>query len=321
MEKRQLGRSGLEVTVLTMGCWQAGGAQWTNTDDESSIAAIRAAFEGGINFFDTAEGYGNGHSEKIVAQALEGHRDDVLIATKVGPGNYTADKVRDSCAKSLERLQTDHIDLYQLHWPTGQWGTSVVPIEETMGAMLELQKEGKIRAIGLSNYNSQQIEEALHVGRVDSLQPPYSLFWRPFEANGTVDTCIKHDIGIIAYSPMAQGLLTGKFNKDNKPGEGDNRAGNALFKGETYDKALAAVDSLKPIAEKYGVSTGHLSLQWLIGQPGLTSVIVGARNAEQVSDNVKAASFKISEEDRAEIDRIGRTVTDTLGEDQTNMWG
>ncbi|HEX8235373.1 MAG TPA: aldo/keto reductase [Abditibacteriaceae bacterium] len=320
MERRQLGRSGLDVTVLTMGCWQAGGEQWTNTDDESSIAAIRAAHSGGINFFDTAEGYGGGHSEEIVAQALQGHRDDVFIATKVGPENYTAEKVRQSCNNSLQRLQTDHIDLYQLHWPSGQWGSPLVPIEETMGAMVQLQKEGKIRAIGLSNYNSQQIEEALQYGRVDSLQPPYSLFWRPFEANGTVDTCIKHNIGIIAYSPLAQGLLTGKFNKDNKP-EGDNRAGNALFKGETYDKALAAVDRLKPIAEKYGVSTGHLSLQWLIGQPGLTSVIVGARNAQQVSDNIQAAGFQISEEDRAAIDRIGRTVTDTLGEDQTNMWG
>ncbi len=320
MKTRQLGRSGLEVTVLTMGCWQAGGAQWNDTDDEESIKAIRAAHEAGINFFDTAEAYGDGHSEEIVAQALEGHRDHVLIATKVFPGNYTAEKIAQSCANSLKRLQTDHIDLYQLHWPTGQWGTPVVPVEETMGAMVKLQEEGKIRAIGVSNFSSQQIEEALQFGRVESQQPPYSLFWRSYEFNGTLQTCIDNGIGVIPYSPLAQGLLTGKFNRDNRP-QGDNREGNALFKGETYDKAVDAVEQFKSIAEKYGVSTGNLSLQWLLGQPGVTSVIVGARNAEQASDNAKAAGFQISDEDRAAIDRIGRTVTDTLPENPTNMWG
>jgi aryl-alcohol dehydrogenase-like predicted oxidoreductase len=320
VKKRQLGNSGLQVTVLTMGCWQAGGAQWSNTDDDNSIAAIRAAFDEGINFFDTAEAYGGGHSEEIVAKALADHKDEALIATKVFPGNYTTEKVREACENSLRRLQTDSIDLYQLHWPTGTWGTPIVPIEETMGAMVKLQEEGKIKAIGVSNFNTQQIEEALQIGRIDSLQPPYSLFWRPFEFNGTIETCIKHNIGVIAYSPLAQGLLTGKFNKDNKPGEGDNRAGNALFKGETYDKSLAAVDQLRPIADKYGKTTGELALAWLLAQPGMTSVIVGARNADQVKGNTGAAGFEIEAADVEEINRIGRTVTDSLGDDKTNMW-
>jgi len=319
MEKRRLGRSDLEVTVLTMGCWQAGKDQWTNVNDDDSIAAMRAAFDAGINFFDTAEAYGGGHSEKILAKALEGHRDEVLIATKVFPGNYTADKVQAACEASLERLQTDHIDLYQLHWPTGSWGTPIVPIEETLPPLLRLQEQGKIRALGVSNYNSAQIEEVLGVGRVESLQPPYSLFWRPFENNGTFQTCIENEIGIIAYSPLAQGLLTGKFNKDNRPD--DNRSGNVLFQGEVYDKALAAVDQLRAIASKYGKTTGQLSLQWLLSQPGVTSVIVGARTAEQVQDNVESAGFQISPEDIQEIDRIGRTVSDSLPEDKTNMWG
>jgi len=321
MQKRLLGRSGLEVTVLTMGCWQAGGAQWTDVDDEQSIAALRAAYDAGINFFDTAEGYGNGHSEEIVAQALEGHRDEVLLATKVGAHNLAADKVKTACENSLQRLQTDHIDLYQIHWPSGSWGSPKVPIAETMGALEELKEQGKIRALGVSNFNSAHIEEALRHGRIDSLQPPYSLFWRSFEFNGTFQTCIRNDIGIIAYSPLAQGLLTGKFNKDNRPGESDNRSGNALFQGETFEKAIEAVEQLKPYAEKYGTTTGDLALQWLLSQEGVTSVIVGARTPEQVQQNVKAADFRISAEDLHTIDSIGRTVTDRLPEDKTNMWG
>ena len=321
MEKRQLGRSGLEVTVLTMGCWQAGGAQWTDTDDESSIQAIRAAFDAGINFFDTAEAYGSGHSEEIVAQALEGHRDEVLIATKLFPGNYQAAKARESIDNSLKRLQTDCIDLYQLHWPSGIWGTPVVPLEETLGVLLQAQQEGKIRALGVSNFDAGLIDETLKVGRIDSLQPPYSLFFQPFNKNGTVQKCVAEGIGVIPYSPLAQGLLTGKFNHDNKPGKGDNRAGNALFNGETYDIALQAVEQLKPIAAKYGVTTGQLALQWLLGQPGVTSVIVGARNAEQVNDNIASAGFVIDDADRAQISRIGATVTDTLSDDKVNMWG
>lgn len=318
MQKRRLGRSDLEVTVLTMGCWQAGKSQWSNVTDEDSIAALRAAADAGFNFFDTAEGYGDGHSEEIVAQALEG-RNDLLVATKVSPHNLYADKIREACDNSLRRLKRERIDLYQIHWPSGSWGGPKIPIEETMGALVQLREAGKIGAIGVSNFNGEQIEEALQYGRIESLQPPYSLFFRPFEFNGTVETCIKHGIGIIAYSPLAQGLLTGKFNKDNRPS--DNRGGNALFQGETYDKALAAVDALKPIATKYDVHTGHLALQWLLSQPGVTSVIVGARTPEQVQDNARAAEFKISPEDLQQIDRIGRTVTDELPVDKTNMWG
>lgn len=150
MQKRRLGQSDLEVTVLTMGCWQAGKEQRSNVTDENSVAALCAAFDAGISFFDTAEAYGDGHSEEIVAQTLGDKRDQVLIAIKVFPSNFTADKVVASCEASLQRLQTDHIDLYQLHWPAGVWGTPLTPIEETMGAMVKLQEQGKIRAIGVA---------------------------------------------------------------------------------------------------------------------------------------------------------------------------
>ena len=319
MEKRQLGQSELEVSVLTMGCWQAGLSQWTGATDEDSIAAIRAAHGEGINFFDTAEAYGEGHSERIVGQALADVRDEVLIATKVGAGSLAPDKLVAACDASLERLGTDRIDLYQIHWPTGTWGSPIVPIADTMGALVKLKEAGKIRAIGVSNFNAHQIEEALQFGRIDSLQPPYSLFWRPFEFNGTNECCIKHNIGIICYSPLAQGLLTGKFSVSNRPAESDNRAHNSLFKGVTYERALEAVDALKPIAAKYQHTTGQLALQWLLSQPGVTSAIVGARTPDQVRDNARAASFHIAREDVAAIDKIGRKVTDSL-EDKTNPW-
>jgi len=321
MRKHQLGQSGLEISPITMGCWQAGKSGWKGVDDSDTLAAMQTALDCGINFFDTAEGYGEGHSEVILGRALAGQRDKALIATKVWPGNFKADHIYKACEASLKNLQTDVIDLYQLHWPAGSWGTEAVPIEETMGAMIKLQSEGKIRAIGVSNFDAAQIEEALQYGRIDALQPPYSLFWRGYETNGTIQKCMEHNIGVLCYSPLAQGLLTGKFNLDNRPGEGDNRSGNALFKGETYEKALQAVAALKPIAKKYRVTTGQLALQWLLEQPGVTSVVVGARNAEQVQGNIAGAAFELAEEDATAMDVISRGVTETIAEGRTTMWG
>jgi aryl-alcohol dehydrogenase-like predicted oxidoreductase len=320
MQKRQLGQSGLEVTTLTMGCWQAGKEQWSNVTDDDSVKALRAAYDAGINFFDTAEVYGGGHSEEIVGQALGDVRDKVLIATKLGAWSMAKEKVAPALEASLKRLKTDHVDLYQIHWPSGSWGSDVVPLEDTMGELMKLQEQGKFRALGVSNFDADLIQQTLKLGRIDSLQPPYSLFFRPFEFDGTFKVCQENNIGIISYSSIAQGLLTGKFNKDNKPGEGDNRTGNALFQGEHYDRALQAVDQLKPIAEKYNATTGQLAIAWVLAQPGITSAIVGARNAEQVLGNVPASDLQISAEDLAEIERIGRTVTDHLPEDKNNMW-
>ncbi len=318
MDKRQLGRSGQQWSVLTMGCWQAGGAQWENVQDEASIAAMRAAFEAGITAFDTAEAYNDGYSERILAQALASWRDEIFIATKVAAHNLAHGKVLEACDRSLQNLSTDRIDLYQIHWPAGQWGSPIVPIEETMGALNSLREQGKIRAIGVSNFNGAQIEAALQCGRIDSLQPPYSLFWDAFERNGTFRACVEQGVSVIPYSPLAQGLLTGKFNRDNRPG--DNRAGNALFQDPVFDKAVAAVEQLKPLAQKYGVSTGQLSLAWLLKQPAVASVIVGARTPEQVRDNAKAADVRLDDEDAAHISRIGRSVTEHLPDAKTNMW-
>ena len=182
MQYRLLGKSKIEISAILFGGWQAGKSGWTNISDDDTVAAHRAALEAGITTFDTAEAYGEGYSERILAKAIGDQRDQIVIATKVWAGNLKRDKVIEACERSLKNLGTDRIDLYQIHWPSGSFGSDVVPIEETMGALNTLKEQGKIRAIGVSNFSRAQIMEASEYGRVDSLQPPYSLFWRQVEA-------------------------------------------------------------------------------------------------------------------------------------------
>jgi len=318
MQTRRLGKSDLEITTVTFGCWQAGKDSWTGVTDEDSIATMRAAVDAGINFFDTAEAYGNGHSEEVLAQALKGRRDEVLIATKTNA--LTPERLTEACEKSLARLQTERIDLYQIHWPSGTWGGEVVPIEDTLGAMTKLREAGKIRAFGVSNFNTSQIEQALQYARIDSLQPPYSLLWRGYEDNGTFAACAENEIGIISYSSIAQGLLTGKFDNENRPDENDNRSKNMLFKDPHFGRALAAVEQLKPIAQKHNATLAQLATAWVIAQPGMTSAIVGARTPDQITDIAKAASLNLDEDDLQQMNRIGREVTDQFPADSVNMW-
>ena len=186
-----------------------------------------------------------------------------------------------------------------------------------MGALNQLKEQGKIRAIGVSNFSRAQLAEASQFGRVDSLQPPYSLFWRQVELDAA-PYCEQNKISIIAYSPLAQGLLTGKFKRGHQFEEGDNRASNRLFQGENYERAQIALDRLRPLADKYGITLGQLALAWLIAQPQ-TSAIVGARNAQQARENAGAGDIEIDDEDLEAIDEIGRTVTDRL-DDNPNMW-
>ncbi|WP_421657042.1 aldo/keto reductase [Leptothermofonsia sp. ETS-13] len=317
METRELGTSGIRITPIITGTWQAGKAMWVGIEDRETIKAIRAAFEAGITTVDTAEVYGQGHSEKIVAEALSDVRDRVVYATKVFSNHLKYQQVIDACEGSLKRLKTDYIDLYQIHWPSGTYGSEVVPIEETMSALNDLKQQGKIRAIGVSNFSRTQLEEASQYGRIDSLQPPYSLFWRYVEKE-TVPYCIENKISILAYSPMAQGLLTGKFGPNHQFEEGDHRAKNKLFQGENYARAQQALEKLRPIANRYQTSLGNLALAWLIAQPQ-TSAITGVRNAQQAVENAKAANIRLSEADLAEINAIGRSVTDYL-DDNPVMW-
>ncbi|MBW4469838.1 MAG: aldo/keto reductase [Stenomitos rutilans HA7619-LM2] len=317
MEKRELGTSGIHITPIITGTWQAGKSQWVGVEDAETIKAIRAAFDAGITTVDTAEVYGSGHSERVVAEALSDVRDQVVYATKVFANHLKYDQVIAACEGSLQNLKTDRIDLYQIHWPSGSFNSEVVPIEETMRALNDLKQQGKIRAIGVSNFSQKQLEEAAQYGRIDSLQPPYSLFWRYVEKDA-VPYCVEQKVSIIAYSSLAQGLLTGKFGPDHTFPPEDNRAKNKLFQGETYQKAQTALEKLRPIADRYQTSLGNLALAWLVAQPQ-ANAIVGVRNAEQAVENAKAGELKLSDADLAEIDRIGRTVTDSF-DDNPLMW-
>ncbi|QIR40913.1 aldo/keto reductase [Tolypothrix sp. PCC 7910] len=317
MEKRTIGTSDVKITPILMGTWQAGKRMWVGIEDDDSIKTIRAAFEAGITTIDTAEVYGDGHSERIVAEALSDVRSQVEYATKVFANHLKYDQVIAACERSLKNLKTDYIDLYQIHWPSGAFNTEIVPIEETMNALNFLKEQGKIRAIGVSNFSREQLAQATQYGRIDSLQPPYSLFWRPVEKE-LMPYCVEHQISILAYSPLAQGLLTGKFSPGHQFDPADNRAKNRLFQGENFERAQQALDKLRPIAERHNATLAQLALAWLIAQPQ-TNAIAGARYPQQAKDNAVAGEVKLSDAELAEIDAIGRSVTDHLDESKL-MW-
>ena len=246
MQLHSLGKSDLKISSILMGTWQAGKEMWVGIDDAQSTRAIRAAVEAGVTTFDTAAAYGKGHSERILGTALTGVRTEVIVATKVFANRLKFNQVIDSCHQSLKNLKTDYIDLYQIHWPAGSFGTRAVPIGETLAAMNELKEKGKIRAIGVSNFSCAQLEEATRYARIDSLQSPYSLFWRHIEKD-TMSYCLENNISILAYAPMAQGLLTGKFAPGHEFEKGDHRVKNKLFERENFKRVRQALDRLSLI--------------------------------------------------------------------------
>jgi len=317
MELRILGTSDINISPIIMGTWQTGKDMWVGIDDTESTQAIKAAYDAGITTFDTAEVYGNGHSERIVGKALYDVRDRVVIATKVFSNHLQYKQVIDACHRSLKNLNTDYIDLYQIHWPPGSFGSKNVSPEETMRAMTDLKAQGKIRAIGVSNFSRLQIEDAATYGRIDSLQPPYSLFWRKVE-DDAMPYCRQNNITLLAYSSMAQGLLTGKFGPDHRFAKGDHRFKNKLFQPENYARVQKALERLRPIAAANHITLGQLALAWVISQPG-TCAIAGARNPEQAVQNAAAGNVRLSEEHLAAIDDIGKMVTDPLDDDPV-MW-
>ncbi len=317
MPPRQLGNTDIRISPLIMGTWQAGRQMWADIDDGDSVRAIRAALDAGVTAIDTASVYGAGHSERMVARAVGADRQRVVLATKVFANEMKYDQVLAACERSLTNLKTDYIDLYQIHWPSGAFGSDPVPIEDTMRAMVKLKERGSIRAIGVSNFSRDQLAEAMEHGEIVSLQPPYSLFWRHVERDAG-PLCLKHDLAILAYSPMAQGLLTGKFGPDHRFKPGDHRSKNRLFQPDNFKRVQTALAELAPIAGRYSATLGQLALAWVMAQPNAFA-IAGARNAEQAVQNAAAAQIEISPEDLAAMDRIGRQVTDHLDDDPV-MW-
>jgi aryl-alcohol dehydrogenase-like predicted oxidoreductase len=300
-----------------MGMWQAGKEMWAGVDDHETCRAIRAAFDAGTNAFDTAEMYGRGHSERMLAAATAEIRPQVVYMTKVFSNHLQYDQVIAACHRSLKNLKTDYIDLYQIHWPSGTWGSRAVPIEETLRALNDLKSQGKIRAIGVSNFSRVQIEEAARFGVIDSLQPPYSLFWRQAEKE-TMPYCAANGLTVLAYSPMAQGILAGCFGPLPVFAKEDHRKGHRLFQPDIYPRVQAAVERLKPIAARNHATLGQLALAWVISHPGVCA-IAGARNPQQASENARAATLVLSAGDLAEMDAIGRSVSDGL-DDNPVQW-
>ena len=299
MEYRKLGRTEITVSTVAMGCWAiTGDWVWGKQDEQESIATIRTALDVGINFFDTAEAYGDGYSESLLGKALAGIRHEAVIASKVSPSNLSSDEVQNACERSLRRLNTDYIDLYQIHWPN--WD---IPISETMEALEKLCQQGKVRAIGVSNFGVDDLSDLLGVGRCEANQLPYSLLGRAIEYEIS-SRCIENDAGILCYSPLAQGLLTGKFASiDDVP---ETRARTRHFSKDRrltrHDEdgceaeTFAAVENIRRICAEIGAPMAEVALAWLLHRPGVTSVLAGARNPNQIKQNVRAANLKLAPE-------------------------
>ncbi|MDY0132348.1 MAG: aldo/keto reductase [Desulforegulaceae bacterium] len=313
-----LGSTDIKISKIIMGTWQTGKQMWTGIQDSDSIEAITTAYENNITTFDTAEMYGKGHSERILGKALKNVRDKVIIATKAAPHNLSKEKLVSACEKSLKNLDTDYIDLYQIHWPAGSFGSKRIPVSETLEAMKKLKEQGKIRAIGVSNFSREQLKEALNFSRIDSVQPPYSILWRHIEKD-LMPFCLENKITILSYSSMAQGLLSGKFKKDHKFDKKDNRASNKLFQGETFEKALEIIEDLKPIASNLGISLSELALAWVKKHEN-TAAIAGARNKEQSKENSKALNIDLSLEIMDFINKKSKDFI-SLTEESPIMWG
>ena len=311
--KTELGRSGIEVTRVCLGCWAIGGAGWTDVDDEKSVATIRRALDLGINFLDTAEGYGGGHSEEVIGKAIKGRREDVVLATKVSHNRLEPQALRSALDKSLSLLQTDYIDLYQVHWPT-----SKTPVETPLEEMMKLKEQGKVRAIGVSNFDVPLLERAVKVCQLDSLQPPFSILWREIDAE-ILPFCREHQIGIISYSSMGQGILLGKF-PDRASIPNDIRSKNALFSEGLFEQSLAVARSVGELAEKYGKTPAQVALNWVIHVPGITCAIAGAKRPEQVEDNVGAMGWELSDQDHQRLSEEGLAAFANV-EPGATMWG
>ncbi len=311
----KLGNSDLEVSEICFGAWAIGGWLWGGTDEAASSRALDAAIDRGITSIDTAAVYGFGLSEEIVGKAVKGKREKVQILTKYGlkwddtrgefyfatkrndgtPANIhiyaSKESIIRECEDSLRRLNTDYIDLYQQHWPD-----QVTPVEESMEALEQLIKQGKVRAAGGSNYSAEDMARAHRVVPQASNQVPYSMVKRGIE-DDIVPFCIDHDIGILVYSPMQRGILSGKIKTGHAFRPGDSRPDTPYYKTENIRRINEFLDKIKPVAEGKGVSLAQLVIRWTLQRPGISAVLVGIRNEAQLKENAVAMDFSLSQEE------------------------
>lgn len=322
MEYRKLHGTDITVSTVAMGCWAiVGDATWGAQDEATSLATIHAALEAGVNFFDTAEAYGNGYSESLLGKALAGRRHDAVIASKVSGDHLAPRDVREACERSLQRLKSDYLDLYQIHWPN-----RAIPIAETMGALDDLRTEGKVRAAGVCNFGPRDLDDLPAAGGCATNQLPYSLLWRAIEFE-IRQKCVDKHIGILCYSPLVQGLLTGKFASADDVPEGrartrhfsnrrpQTRHTEAGCERETFE----ALDQIRRISDRIDAPMGRVAIAWLLHQPGVTSVLAGARTPAQIHDNAQAASVELQQDIVDELTAATEEVKQKLGANP-DMW-
>ncbi len=330
MKYRRLGNSDLNLPVVSLGTWAIGGWRWGGTDDAAAIRAIQRAVDVGMTCIDTAAVYGQGHSETVVGKAIAGRRDDVIVATKCGlrwdceDGEFAMDSVdnlgrpikiyrnlrpesiRYEVDQSLKRLGIDTIDLYQCHWPD-----STTPLDETMGAMVEIQQAGKIRYIGVSNFTPDMVRQCMAVANVVSVQPKYNALDRDIEEE-LLPFCREHGIGVLTYSSIGQGLLSGKVTMDREFPETDLRSNRVWFKPENRKRVLDMLQRIQPIADAHGATLAQVAIAWVVAQPGVTTALVGARNEHQAEENAKAGDLELTDDElqaiRTAVEEVGRPL-------------
>lgn len=322
MEYRQLGESDVKVSAVVMGTWAIGGWLWGGTDDDKAVGAIHKSMELGVTSIDTAPMYGFGHSEEVVARAVAGRRDKVQLLTKFGLRwekpegeaffdtkddhgraikvyrNARPDSIVWECEQSLRRLRTDYIDLYQCHWRD-----HTTPVEDTMEALAKLIKAGKIRAAGVSNFTIEEIEACRKVLPLASDQPPYSMVKRDIEKD-LLPYCKKNHVGVIVYSTLQLGLLSGSLTLERQFPPDDQRSWSPYFKSENRKKVIRFIDEIRPMASNHGATVAQLVIHWTIHREGVTAALVGARDAAQAQENAGASDLHLLGEEMARVDEL-----------------
>ncbi|MEG3581703.1 MAG: aldo/keto reductase [Chloroflexota bacterium] len=323
MKYINLGNTDIKVSQFALGCWPfAGGDIWGHQEDSDSIAAVASSLENGINFFDTAPGYGDGRSEEVLGEALKGNRDGAVIATKVPPADLKPTNLRKACEDSLKRLKTEYIDLYQIHWPNHD-----INIEDTVYELNKILEEGKIRSIGVSNFGILDLEAILSLTKVVTNQLPYNGIWRAIEFE-IKPLCIAKSTGIICYSPLGQGLLAGKYNSPDEVPDGVSRSRlfhktrSPLCRHNEEGCEVVLFDAIRQVnqlAEKINIPPAVLSLGWLKNQEGISSMLIGARNAEEVKLNKPTFEIKLERDVLDQFSKLTEPVKNYIGSNP-DMW-
>lgn len=303
MKYTTLGQSGISISCITHGCMELGGGRWKVMDELHNASLLKTAREHGITSFDTAEGYGAGSSERIVGAALKGIRKDCVIATKVSPDHLHPADVRKSAEMSLKRLETDYIDLLYVHWPNDK-----IPLEDTLGEFTRLKEEGKIRAIGVSNFNLDLMQKAVSLAQIDALQPEYNLLQRDIE-NGVFKFCNENQVSILSYNSIAKGILSGAFHFGGAVLDSEDfRNEKPLFSQQNQKEERPLLELLKEVAQEHRVSISQISAAWVLKQVGVSSAIIGTQNLEHFIDNIGASEVELSVRELERLNEMSSSV-------------